>query len=175
MMTTEENAVPLEYEKILHNPPYTDLGITKDDYLESLDCFRLGKYMGLEPIPEILGWFQKYGNLAHHVALTATPLSTARLSAEWVMNNFGKWIRTFSFIPSPRKGVDHIQYDKDKIIYCARNSIKTIVEDNVATITEAKEWGMNAVIVSQPWNSSLSCVGLADELERLSSLTISCA
>src|SRR5579871_3024689 len=93
----------LDYEGILDNPPHTLLGVDLADYQRSLDSFRLsGVYSKLKPGPEVRDWFVRRGHDFHHLALTATPLACASVSAEWVFRNFGKWIRSFQFIPSPR-------------------------------------------------------------------------
>ena len=79
----------VSYADIRENPPCRILGCSLDDYLASLDRFRMTKAALLDPNPEVLRWFHERGDRFLHVALTATPLVAAPVSAEWVMRHFG--------------------------------------------------------------------------------------
>ena len=58
--TTETEATVL-YQELLKNPPHKILGITKQDYLASLDNYRGQFYQNLQPRQEILNWFEEFG------------------------------------------------------------------------------------------------------------------
>jgi len=97
----------LRYEELTENPPHKLLEVGLNDYLGSLDEYRLSPlYQQMSPIQEVRGWFVKYGGNFRHIALTAVPLIAAPASAQWVFKNFGTWIRTFHFVPSKRGGQD---------------------------------------------------------------------
>lgn len=143
----------VSYENLTKNPPYELLGVSKEEYLASLDKFRLNKYSELKSIPEVLEWFKKYGDKCRHIALTSTPLVTAPLSAGWVIKNYGAWIRTFHFIPSYRQGVIIPEYDKTKGEYLISNKADMLVEDSEENIKSTRETGVEGVIFPRPWNN----------------------
>ena len=148
----------LDYEDLTKNPPHELLGVKKEEYLASLDEFRLNNFSALKPIPEVMDWFLKYGDKCRHIALTSTPLTTAPLSAEWVIRNYGKWIRTFHFIPSPRDGIIIPEYDKTKGEYLAHNKADIIVEDSEENIISAEKAGVKGVLFARPWNSGKNSI-----------------
>lgn len=148
----------IDYKDIIKNPPHELLGVSKEEYLSSLDKFRLNKYSELKPISEISEWFKSYGDKCRHIALTSTPLITSSISAEWVIRNYGIWIRTFHFIPSHREGVIIPQYDKTKGEYLLLNKADIIVEDSEENIQSAKKVGVEGIIFPRPWNSGKDTV-----------------
>ncbi|HHW21228.1 hypothetical protein [Thermodesulfovibrio thiophilus] len=152
----KETKLTVKYEEIIENPPHKILNISLDDYLSSLDSFRLSNmYQEMKPDKKIVKWFSKYGHLYRHLALTSTPLLTASTTAQWVFKHFGRWIRTFHFIPSKRNNINAPQYDKDKsefLLWFSR--IDIFIDDNKKNIDSAKKAGINAVIWPQPWNNS---------------------
>jgi hypothetical protein len=98
---------PPPFLSLTCNPPAELLGLSRAQYLESLDHFRATRYAGMRPNTRILEWFKLHGHLARHVALSAVPRTFAPVSASWVLNYFGDWIRSFSFVPSPRPTDSH--------------------------------------------------------------------
>jgi len=144
------------YDQLIRNPPHELLEITASDYLASLDDFRLsGKVCRLQPVKEVFDWFCLHGDRFHNVALTATPLRTAHISAEWVMRNFGRWIRSFNVVPSPRPGEDFAGGHKTKsdfLRWWGKGDI--LVDDNEDNIAGAASLGMHAVLFPRPWNKS---------------------
>jgi len=146
----------LTYGELTRNPPHELLGISKAEYLRSLDEFRLsGKAGRLSPVAEILDWFARWGNRCHHVALTATPLSAGPVSAEWVMRHFGLWIRSFHVIPSPRPGIEAACYHaakSDFLRWWGKGDI--LVDDSPGNADGARALGIHAVVIPQPWNGS---------------------
>lgn len=112
------------YDALSANPPHEILGATREEYLRSLDAFRLQHARSLAPSAIVRAWLEANGTRYRHLALTATPLHTAPISAAWVMEHFGRWIRTFAVIPSPRAFDTSPKYDASKSDYlaCSRRS-----------------------------------------------------
>ena len=81
-------ACGLKYEHIVENPPHSLLGVPLGEYLQSLDEYRMEKYLALEPNPVLLKWFETNGAEFRHIVVTAVPLLTASLSAKWVFQHF---------------------------------------------------------------------------------------
>lgn len=146
----------LKFEDLTINPPHNLLKITKMAYLESLDQYRLsGKYLDLSPNEKILSWFKKYGHLARHIVVTAVPERSAFISAHWVIKNFGKWIRTFHFVPSERNEERLPVYDRKKIDFLKKiKDIQIFIEDNEDNVNDANSIGIKGLLVKRPWNSS---------------------
>jgi hypothetical protein len=158
------------YEKLTDNPPHDLLGISRAAYLESLDAFRLGgKAAGLAPEPEVHEWFCRQGQTCRHVALTAVPLRTAHVSAEWVMRNFGRWIRSFNVAPSARPG-DGAQGSRetkaDFLRWWGKGDI--LVDDREENIAGARSMGMCGVLFPRPWNHCSRTI--RETLEELTGL-----
>jgi hypothetical protein len=157
---------PLRYEELTENPPHRLLGVELEEYLESLDDFRLASAGRLEPVLQVVDWFGRWGECFRHLAVTATPLRSAPLSAAWVMTHFGRWIRTFSFVPSPRRGEDVPSYDGQKADFLRWwGKADILVDDNPANIASAQGLGITGLLVPRPWNDGGS--PLADQLDRL--------
>ena len=144
------------FEQITQNTPEHIINRPKEEYQLSLDAFRLsGVYLRLQPNPEILAWFEEFGGKARHIALTSVPLKAAHISADWVMKNFGKWIRSFNFIPSTRKGEQVPEYSHTKADYLKwLDKVDVLVEDNEQNIREAEELEVKGILVKKPWNKS---------------------
>lgn len=160
----------ISYADITENPPNKLLGISLDEYRESLDQFRLSDdYVNMSPKNEILKWFKIYGHLARHIVLTSVPLKAAHISSTWVIKYFGKWIRNISFVPSERTGENLFQYDKSKQSFLKWfNPADILVEDNQKNIDEAQEIGIKTISIAQPWNRSN--LTIQDSLKKLNTL-----
>jgi len=152
---------PIGYDQISGNPPHELLGVSRSEYLASLDDFRLSEIAReMAPVPEILTWFRQYGDRFRHVALTAAPLRTAPASAAWVMRHFGRWIRSFHVIPSPRQGEQIPVYDQSKedfLRWWGKGDI--LVDDSPLNVTSAQSLGIRAVLMPRPWNQSQLTLG----------------
>jgi hypothetical protein len=161
------------YQALTENPPHAVLGVSLEEYLASLDAFRLSPAAGaMEPVPEVFEWFTRHGPRAQHVALTAAPQHTVYESAAWVMRHFGGWIRTFAFVPSPRPGVSSPCYETSKDEYLAtRGRVDVFVDDNPAHVEAARRRGIAALLVPRPWNGEEAT--LEQTLEQLSELVLS--
>jgi len=146
----------LTYEEIKTNPPHQLLGVSKEEYLTSLDDFRLsGLYDKLAPLKEITEWFKSHGANFRHVVLTRVPVAASPVSAAWVMKNFGHWIRSFHFIPSYRAGENPPLYDENKgayLNYFGKASL--LIDDTMENIEAAERAGVKTLIFPRPWNGS---------------------
>jgi len=160
--------IKVVYEQLLENPPHELLDMTMNQYLDSLDEFRIsGRYAQLEPNGEILNWFNAHGHCCRHLALSAVPLAAAHISAAWVLKHFGKWIRIFAFVPSKRAGEMIPEYDRTKADYMVRHGkVDILLDDNPEYIEHAAQIGIQGMLIAQPWNG-----GKMDLSETLASLT----
>ncbi|MBI5191904.1 MAG: hypothetical protein HZA08_00495 [Nitrospirae bacterium] len=146
----------LSYKEITKNPPHNLLGADINEYLRSLDEYRLSDfYQQMPPVKEIMEWFVEYGDKCRHIALTAVPLIAASASAQWVFKNFGMWIRTFHFVPSNRAGESLPSYDSDKSDFLKwQSKVDVFIDDNPDNIKAAKSIGINGILWPRPWNDS---------------------
>lgn len=160
----------LSYKDIKENPPHTLLGTKMDEYLASLDEFRLsGRYEALKPIEEVKQWFVVNGSKARHVALTKVPVAASHISAAWVMKNYGTWIRSFHFIPSFRKGEQPPVYDENKGTYLNYfGKADLLIDDTLENIEAARKAGVEALIFPRPWNKSKKTIKqLLEEVSKI--------
>ncbi len=152
---------PIAYDQISENPPHEFLGVSKSEYLASLDEFRLSQIAKeMTPIPEILVWFRKNGDHFRLLALTTTPLRTAPVSAAWVMNHFGRWIRSFHLVPSPREAEQIPAYDQSKedfLRWWRKGDI--LVDDSALNVGLAQVLEIQAVLIPLPWKQSQLTLG----------------
>jgi hypothetical protein len=143
------------YADIAANPPHTVLGIAEATYLSSLDEFREERFHTLAPRREVLEWFSEHGHRGHHVALSAPPESFAHVSAAWVIRHFGRWIRTFAFVPARRGRPDvsdaHIAKG-DYLEWLGHGDV--FLDDREGNVERARALGMKGIVVPQPWNAS---------------------
>lgn len=141
------------YEQLTENPPTEVLGIGLDEYRESLDEFR-GRYMlELKPRPELLQWFEVYGDACRHMALTAVPMEFAHLSAFWVIRHFGRWIRSFHFVPSPRNSDNFVRHERTKGDMLEKlGEIDIFIDDAESNIESAGHLALRSIVFPAPWN-----------------------
>ncbi len=143
----------LTFADLVSNPPHNILNISKEEYLASLDSFRSRHFMDLSPKKELLSWFEGHGHKFRHIALTATPFRFASVSADWVMGHFGKWIRSFNFVPSPRAGSSYPSYDDNKGAFLNwLGNVDIFIDDNEANIMSTKAFGIRNILFPAPWN-----------------------
>jgi hypothetical protein len=144
----------LTYNAISDDGIFTCLGMTKKNYLSSLDEFRMsGCFAQMSPRKDVLEWFQSYGNKARHVALTSTPLRAAPISAEWVLRHFGHWIRTFHVVPSERSNCEAPLIDSDKgeaLRYLGLGDV--MIDDRLGNLSDAANAGLSVIRFPRPWN-----------------------
>lgn len=166
----EHPGCKLAFEQITENTPERIIGCALEEYQKSLDEFRLSEsYPLLEPNQEVLAWFKKKGNQARHIALTGVPVSCAHMSAEWLMRNFGSWIRSFNFVPSLRKEDRSPKYDYSKADYLKwLNKIDILVEDSQENIEQAQNLGIKGMLIKRPWNKGRLTVSQAlKEIDKI--------
>ncbi len=151
--TREHPECSFSYDNLTENPPHRILGVSLEDYLESLDSFRKESYMTLEPKAEVLHWFNLYGHKFRHIALTATPIHTSSIVAHWVLKNFCKWIRTIHIIPSFRHFDNSPVYEKNKGDFFEWFSrVDLFIDDSITNISLGTEKGIKTILWPQPWN-----------------------
>jgi FMN phosphatase YigB (HAD superfamily) len=160
----------LDYERLTENPPDTLLGISRAEYLASLDDFRLSEFAKtIRPVSEVLAWFRDQGQYCRHIALTAAPLRAASASAAWVMRCFGNWIRSFHIVASPRPEEIVPVYDATKGDFLRWwGKVDVLIEDNPANVASAQQLGIGTVLISRPWNKGQ--LTLNQSLNKLTNL-----
>ena len=120
----------------------------------------------MQPIPQVLQWFVEHGSRLRHVAVTAVPLSAAHLSAAWVIRHFGRWIRSFHFIPSPREG-DLPPYDRSKGEALRQwGTIDAFIDDNPDNLASAERFGIRTFCFPRPWNQGFESGGDARRVDN---------
>ena len=158
---TENPGSSRRYEAIVRNPPAEILGITRDDYLASLDEFRLsGAYLKMFPNKEVLKWFSSHGHKFRHIAVTAVPMKASHVSAAWVMRYFGTWIRSFHFIPSARAGENLPVYGEGKGDFLRSfGKADLLIDDAPENIESASKAGIRTLVFPRPWNGAKMTIG----------------
>lgn len=154
-----------QFAQLTRNPPHEILGITREEYLDSLDAYRACRYSALQPRQDILGWMARAGHRFRHLALTAVPLHAAAFSGEWVYRHWGRWIRGVHVVPSARKGMDAPRWDSSKtdfLRWLGRDDL-ALIDDHPDNLAEASEAGFRVLRVPQPWNGHLTELATLDE------------
>ncbi len=163
----EHLACSVAYAALQHNPPLAELAVTRDDYLTSLDRFRLSPAgLDLAPNPTVAQWFKRHGPAFHHHVLTARPLNSVPQASAWVFRHFGPWIRHFHFIPSERADAPLPTYDVTKADCLRRlGRVDYFIDDSLDNIRAAAQAGICSLAFPQPWNDPT--VPLETLLEQL--------
>ncbi|MGB9432639.1 MAG: hypothetical protein WBQ89_10390 [Candidatus Acidiferrum sp.] len=148
-------ACELSYLDITENPPDRVLGVTRPEYLFSLDAFRVSdRARKMQPNPVVLDWLQNCGSGYRHMALSARPLESASHAAEWVFHHFGAYVRGFGVVPT-RLSPGVPAYDRDKGDFLRWfGKAEILVDDSEENLRAAAELGIRCVLYPQPWNSS---------------------
>jgi FMN phosphatase YigB (HAD superfamily) len=148
------------YSDLCCNPPHSVIGARLEEYLQSLDDFRLRRYLpDLAPLPEALAWFELHGHRYRHIALTSVPLQYAPISAGWVVRHFGRWIRSFNFVPSGRTGESIPVYDGSKQEFLSWwGNASVMVDDHPGNVESARNAGVRAVLMPRPWNNGTGAI-----------------
>jgi FMN phosphatase YigB (HAD superfamily) len=148
------------YADLCSNPPHAVIGASLDEYLKSLDEYRGSRYLtDLQPLPEAVDWFERNGDRYRHIALTSVPLKYAQVSAGWVLRHFGRWIRSFNFVPSPRPGESLPPYDATKQEFLSWwGKASVFVDDHPGNVESARQAGVHAVLLPRPWNHGAGAI-----------------
>jgi len=144
------------YAGLRENPPHKALGLTLPAYQRSCDEFRLsGHYAAMPPVKDVLAWFKEHGAGYRHIAVTAAPLRAAHESAGWVYRHFGRWIRTFHVVPSPRKGLALPRYEATKAGFLRSiGGCDLFVDDSRENLRPLAAAGTKCLLVPRPWNGA---------------------
>ncbi len=148
---------PVRYQDLRANPPDEVLGVSRAEYLVSLDGFRRSCYLEqLPPLPEALEWFRRHGERYRHLALTSTPLDCAPISAAWLLRHYGAWIRTFHVVPSAREGANHPAYDVSKAGFLEWLGHRDVllIDDCASNVAGARKAGCAGLTMPRPWNQA---------------------
>lgn len=146
----------LTYYQLKSNPPNDLLGIDIKEYHKSLDHYRQLYGPKMLPNNEVYSWFSEFGEKYRHMVLTSTPYFYAPHSSEWVIRNYGAWIRSFNFVPSQRENTFIFNYDKNKSSFLKLfDKVDLFIDDNEQNILDAKTAGINSLLFPRPWNSSI--------------------
>jgi FMN phosphatase YigB (HAD superfamily) len=151
----EHPADRTQYNQLSANPPHVALGVTREEYLASMDAFRkTATGIHLTPNAEVLEWFAAHGGKFRHIALTARPLESAPEVAAWVLRHFGAWIRCFGIVPTrTMEGVT--TYDRGKgefLRWLGKGDV--LIDDTPENLEQAAALGMKVFAWPQPWNHS---------------------
>jgi hypothetical protein len=159
----------MSYSDITENPPDRVLGISRSEYLFSLDEFRVSEQArAMAPNPSVLQWLQESGANHRHIALTARPLESAPHAAEWLFRHFGNYMRTVAVVPT-RFPAGAPLYDRDKAEYLSwLGKANVLVDDSEENIRGAERLGVRGVVYPQPWNHASQTVG--ETLQSLAQL-----
>ena len=159
----------VSYRDLTRNPPDEVIGCTREEYLASLDAFRLSpEASALPPRREVLEWFRRYGDRHRHLVLSATPKTTAAAAAAWTFRHFGEWVRSFHIVPSHRAG-DREEREREKADYLAwLGKGEILVDDSRENIDRASTRGVRGVLFPAPWNGASGSI--ADALDALTTI-----
>jgi hypothetical protein len=163
----EHPGARLAFADLRSNPPLQELGMSREDYLDSLDRFRLSPAaQALAPNAAVFDWFTRAGGRFRHAVLTARPWHCVAPAAAWVFTHFGHWVRQFHFVPSPRAGQPLPGCDATKGEALGRfGPVDFFVDDSPANVAAAAALGIRALLFPQPWNqSTLTVAELLGEL-----------
>ncbi|HEX8948289.1 MAG TPA: hypothetical protein VF790_04960 [Dissulfurispiraceae bacterium] len=147
-------ACRLVYRELTANPPHELLGVSKEEYLASLDQFRLSPAAAsMAPDKTLMEWFRKYGARYRHIALTARPRKTVGPAVQWLLAYLGEWFQVFCFIPSGRAGEISSQPDLEKGDFLSwLGKADFFLDDNPGNYSAAEKLGIRSFLVAQPWN-----------------------
>jgi len=144
------------FGELRSNPPVAELNTTQAEFLASLDRFRVSELaQKILPHPALLDWFGRQGDQFRHHILTARPVRTVAPAATWVFQHFGRWVRDFHFVPSPRSGEILPDYETSKSEVLARlGQVDFFVDDSPQNVSAAAMLGIQALTFPQPWNGA---------------------
>lgn len=147
-----------QYDQITENPPHVIMGISREQYHESLDQFRNSEQaQSLQINRKILEWLGVNGTAYKHYILTARPINTIKSAQKWLKNNFFEPLEGFGFVPAERPGQDLSGYYRTKQDYLKGEGIQFeyFVDDNPVTINAvANIHTATTILFPAPWNAA---------------------
>jgi hypothetical protein len=164
---TSASTVLPEYHQLTVNPPHELCGMSINEYLQSLDHFRLSlRASQMEVRQPVLSWFMSQGHRFEHHVLTARPRTTVSAAAEWVFSRLGTWVRHFHFVPAVRADdpLPDSGDSKSRVISSIGGS-DYFVDDLESNISQSQHLVRHCLTVPQPWNrQSLSLVDVLNQI-----------
>jgi hypothetical protein len=161
----------IHFSEVVENPPDQLLGISREEYLTSLDEFRASpEARAMLPSAKLLDWFELHGFEFHHHVLTARPRATVPAAAEWVFTHFGRWVRHFHFVPACREH-DRLPDEgasKSDVI-ASLGGVDFFVDDARENLHLARGVARVCLLMPQPWNQGAA--SLEDLLAALTTTT----
>ncbi len=146
------------FSALTENPPDRLLGLSRKEYLSSLDAYRAGGHYRQPPREEIMTFFRTHGGRFRHLVLSAVPIRFAGRSADWVLTYFGPWIQNCLFVPSPRPDFPmESQLFSSKAEAMARiGGDAVLIDDSPLHVNETVKTGASALLFPAPWNDNNS-------------------
>lgn len=134
---------------------HTFLGWSREEYLHSIDNFRVESFRNLEPNKLVFD-FMSTTQFCSHILLTATPLVSAPHSAEWAIRHFGSLVDGVLFAPSARPGVPSTGKSKlDQLsMITATGETVLCIDDLPENVAHARRSGAEGILWPQPWNNA---------------------
>ena len=149
------NNTNASYSELSQNPPDSIIGISRKEYIDSLDGFRnseSGKKVLTNDI--VKNWFENHGNKFKHVACTARPIETMPNQAWWIYYNYGKWIHTVHAAKTVRDLMDNHHPATKADFISWMNKEVLFIDDSEENVNAVSETGSETMLYPQPWNSS---------------------
>ena len=112
----------------------------------------------MQPVPQVLQWFSEHGS-RHAARGRSAPCRCRRPTCRrpGSIRHFGRWIRSFHFIPSPREGTPTPVYDRSKGEALRQwGTIDAFVDDNPDNLASAERFGIRTFCFPRPWNRAAS-------------------
>lgn len=147
-------APELSWDMLRNNPPLPELNLSRMEYVAELDRFRQRITGTMMPVPEVMAFFEEYGNRFRSIVVSAAPVEMMPVSAAWVLQHFGKWIQSTIFVPSPRAGVtvgSAAFADKSEAVLALNGML---IDDAEANVEQVRRAGGKAMLFPAPWNSA---------------------
>jgi hypothetical protein len=160
----------LFFNDIVDNPPHNILGITKEEYLESLNYFRKYCMHTVKPNMSVLDWLNVYGSKINSSVLTSALYPSLEESAYWLFSNYKRYIRSYTVIPSYINKENAIIYDETKLDFLKKTrNVDIFIDDNEKTINSVKEFlpHIKVFCPKQPWNNGVKIETILNDLTRI--------
>ena len=163
----------IPFSALTENPPDRILGISRREYLDSLDAYRAGDHYRQPPREEIMAFFRMHGARFRHLVLSAVPIRFSGRSADWVLTHFGPWIQNCLFVPSPRQDFplqsQLFSSKAEAMAWIGRGAV--LIDDSPLHVNETMKTGASGLLFPAPWNENNSLpVGIfLDRIAQLNS------